>query len=180
VFENEKAPLGTEPFGTLFPGDVYIIANTKKKSMEKILLKELNVFAKRVLERVVLLPQKAEPATVIALRGDLGAGKTTFVQALARELGIEETIQSPTYVLMKSYPISYAQFTKLIHIDAYRLENAKEFAALKPEQFLNDPQTLICIEWPERVEGALPTPDRTINFSSEGAREGERFVEVVV
>ncbi len=147
--------------------------------MEKVLLKELNIFAKKVLERVALLPQKAEPATVVALRGDLGAGKTTFVQALARELGVAEIVQSPTYVLMKSYPISYAHFTKLVHIDAYRLERSEEFAALKPEQFLNDPQTLVCIEWPERVEGALPAPDITIDFSSEGAGEGERFVEIV-
>ena len=112
------------------------------------------------------------------MRGELGAGKTTFVQALARELGITTVVQSPTYVLMKRYDISYRNFKHLIHIDVYRLNGAKEFAALKPEEFLNDPTNLVCIEWPERVEGALPAPDLTIQFSSEGAAEGERFIEM--
>lgn len=120
-----------------------------------------------------------DAAAVVALQGDLGAGKTTFTQALARELGITATVQSPTYILMRSYTISNNRFTKLVHIDAYRLENPKEFAALKPEQFLKDPKTLVVVEWPEKVEGALPPADVTINFSSDGAKEGERYIEVV-
>ncbi len=114
----------------------------------------------------------------VALSGDLGAGKTTFVQALARALGIAETVQSPTYVLMKSYPIAYRQFTTLIHIDAYRLEKPEEFAALRPEIFLADPTNLVCIEWPEKVGEALPKPDLLLKFSSEGAEEGERYISI--
>lgn len=117
-------------------------------------------------------------AFLIALRGDLGAGKTTFTQVLAKELGITEAIQSPTYVLMKSYPISFGRFTKLIHIDAYRLDKPEEFSALKPESFLSDPQNLIVIEWPERVEGVLPKPDMLLNFSHEG-EDHERNIEIV-
>lgn len=118
-------------------------------------------------------------AFVIALRGDLGAGKTTFTQALAKELGITESVQSPTYVLMKSYPISFGRFTKLIHIDAYRLDTPEEFSTLKPEGFLSDPTNLVIIEWPERVEGVLPKPDIVLNFSSDGAGEEERYIEGV-
>ncbi len=142
--------------------------------MEKILLAKISALAREVLAK---LPQKDTAAAVIALSGDLGAGKTTFVQALGKELGIAETMQSPTYVLMKTYPIDYKQFTTLIHIDAYRLNGAKEFAALKPEVFLNDPKNLVCIEWPERAGEALPTPDITLRFSSDGASEGERYIE---
>ena len=116
-------------------------------------------------------------ATIIALRGDLGAGKTTFTQALAKELGITESVQSPTYVLMKSYPISFGHFTKFIHIDAYRLDSPEEFSALKPEEFLSNPQNLVVIEWPERVEGVLPKPDIVLNFSSQDALEDERYIE---
>lgn len=116
-------------------------------------------------------------ATIIALRGDLGAGKTTFTQALARELGITDVVQSPTYVLMKSYPINFKQFKNLIHIDAYRLDKPEEFSALKPETFLNNPENLIVIEWPERVEGHLPTPDILLNFSHVG-QEHEREVNI--
>ena len=119
------------------------------------------------------------------MSGELGAGKTTFVQALAKELGVKETVQSPSYVLMEKYDlpagqagISYKPFNKLIHIDAYRLNNAEEFKALKPESFLSDSKALVVIEWPERVLGALPKPDITINFSSDGASEGERLIEI--
>ena len=150
--------------------------------MEKILLSDLQKFAKGVLAQ---LPIKAG-ATIVALRGDLGAGKTTFTQALARELGIAATVQSPTYILMRKYQISNHKpvrptggFQTLIHIDAYRLENPKELSALKPEQFLSDPKTLVVVEWPEKVAGALPPADLTINFSAQDAGEGERYIEVV-
>ncbi len=143
--------------------------------MQKIALAALPVLAQQALARV---SGKQNAATIIALSGDLGAGKTTFTQALARELGIEDSVQSPTYVLMKSYPIAYKGFDKLVHIDAYRLDDPKEFATLDPESFLQDPKALVCIEWPEKVGGELPKPDIEIKFSSEGAGEGERFVEM--
>lgn len=128
-------------------------------------------------EPIEKFPEGSHKATIIALRGDLGAGKTTFTQALARELGITEAIQSPTYVLMKSYPIDFKGFKKLIHIDAYRLEKPEEFSALQPEMFLNDPQNLVVIEWPERVEGMLPTPDIILNFAHTDSEE-ERHIEI--
>jgi tRNA threonylcarbamoyladenosine biosynthesis protein TsaE len=126
-------------------------------------------------------------AVIIALEGDLGSGKTTFVQQLARQFEITDVVQSPTYVLMKSYDLpstrtrfgELRRFKKLVHIDAYRLENAAQFAALKPEQFLNNPSVVVAIEWPERVRGALPEPDLTVKFSSEGVGENERNIEVV-
>jgi len=133
---------------------------------------------------VRLLERNKSHATLLALQGDLGSGKTTFVQALAKALGVTETLQSPTYVLMKSYDIPNATlFNTLVHIDTYRLENPKQFSALLPAQagmpsFLQDPKALVCIEWPERVEGELPKPDLVINFSSEGMEEFERSVEV--
>ncbi|MBI2004644.1 tRNA (adenosine(37)-N6)-threonylcarbamoyltransferase complex ATPase subunit type 1 TsaE [Patescibacteria group bacterium] len=148
--------------------------------MEKVLLKRLGDFVHRLLAGPNFAKDlQGNKATIIALLGDLGAGKTTFVQALAKELGIADTIQSPTYVLMKSYHIPHhPRFARLIHIDAYRLEGAKEFAALRPERFLEDPHNLVCIEWPERVGGALPVPDMTLQFSSENAGEKERYIDI--
>src|SRR3990167_11083809 len=140
--------------------------------MQKVRLSDLSQCAKEVLAGL----HAKEGAAIVALRGDLGAGKTTFTQALARELGITDIIQSPTYVLMKKYEIKKASpFTTLIHIDAYRLEDPKEFSALKPEQFLQDPKTLVVVEWPEKVAGALPPADLTINFTSQDAGEEERY-----
>jgi tRNA threonylcarbamoyladenosine biosynthesis protein TsaE len=143
--------------------------------MQKVLLRELGAYAKKVLENI---PQTST-AVIVALSGELGAGKTTFVQALAKELGIKNIVQSPTYVLMKQYDISYKQFLKLIHIDAYRLETPEQFSALRPETFLNDPHSLVVVEWPERVKNMLPEPHMTIKFSSDQAGEGERYIEVV-
>jgi tRNA threonylcarbamoyladenosine biosynthesis protein TsaE len=144
--------------------------------MQRVLLKDLRAFAKEIAGRLV---PKSSGATLVALHGDLGAGKTTFVQALARELGVEETVQSPTYVLMKSYDTHDPRFKKLVHLDLYRLEQPQELAALRPEEFLRQPNTLVAVEWPERVGGALQKPDLAINFSSEDAGEGERYIEVV-
>ena len=149
-------------------------------------LDELPEYVRNVRAMIKLLPEKTM-ATTVWLIGDLGAGKTTFVQNLAKEMEVSEDIQSPTYVLMKSYllPNNLTQFgakrrfNKLVHIDAYRLNNAAEFAALKPEQFLTEPGTLVMIEWPERVAAALPAPDLTITFTNENAGEKERYIEVV-
>lgn len=146
--------------------------------MTHVPLKELTYFVRNVLASVHMSPKK-ERAFLIGLSGNLGAGKTTFVQALAREFHIPEVVQSPTYVLMKSYPIQFDGFRKLIHIDAYRLESPEEFASLKPAEFLYDPEALVIIEWPEKVQDALPTPDIMINFSADGAAPEERYIEVV-
>lgn len=154
--------------------------------MTHVPLVELPEFARNVRAMLKLLPNKTT-ATTIWLKGNLGAGKTTFMQALARELEVKEDIVSPTYVLMKIYELpqnrtqfgTHRRFHRLVHIDAYRLNDSSEFAALKPESFLNDPFALVAIEWPERVEGALPTPDLVMNFTADGADINERYIEVV-
>lgn len=140
------------------------------------MLGDLGAFAQTVLAQ---LPAAHDKAVLIALSGDLGAGKTTFTQALGKALGITEPVQSPTYVLMRSYPIAYKEFTKFVHIDAYRLDDPKEFATLDPERFLRDRGALVCVEWPEKAGGALPKPDILLRFSSDGAQQGERYIEVV-
>ncbi len=141
--------------------------------MEKIPLGGLGALAERLL---VSLKAYDDRATLVTLSGDLGAGKTTFVQATAKELGVEEAIQSPTYVLMKKYTLANQPFDMLVHIDAYRLDTPEQFAALEPASFLHMPRTLVMLEWPERVEGVLPQADHALQFSSDGAGEGERYV----
>lgn len=104
-----------------------------------------------------LLHQK-DKAVVIALKGDLGAGKTTFVQELALQLGVTETVTSPTFTIMKQYQTSHPDFSDLIHIDAYRIEQVDELGPLRFSLLLEQPNTLMCIEWPENIASALP-PD---------------------
>jgi tRNA threonylcarbamoyladenosine biosynthesis protein TsaE len=89
--------------------------------------------------------------TVIALHGNLGAGKTTFVRGLARAWGIQEAITSPTFNL---YTI-YKGDRQLIHLDAYRLGSGADLDALMIEDFLQPPWCF-AVEWPERIPDALP------------------------
>lgn len=152
--------------------------------MTRVLRSELPYFVGNVLAALALLPEK-RTATVMTLSGDLGSGKTTFVQEFARKLGIPDTVQSPTYVLLKTYAFegdrtSFGRprrYRRLIHIDAYRLESPEEFDALMPQKFMSDPQALVLVEWPERLAGKLPEPDIRLVFSQRDAPD-ERDIEI--
>lgn len=96
---------------------------------------------------------KSNAATVVGLVGDLGSGKTSFVQGVAKALGVQEHVTSPTFILERIYklgPLS-AKWKHLVHIDAYRLEGSDELKHLGWEDLTKDPGSLILVEWPERV-----------------------------
>ncbi len=114
-----------------------------------------------------------EQARVVALSGELGAGKTTFVQGVARALGVMESVQSPTFVLEKIYSLDGQPFQKLVHIDAYRLKGDEELRAIGWDELLASPENLILIEWPERVPGCIPADAIQIRFDIEG--DGRRI-----
>lgn len=102
-----------------------------------------------------LAPRKE--ATLVTLSGELGAGKTAFAKAVAKALGVSGVVNSPTFVLEKIYALpAGGAFTKLVHIDAYRLESGSELAPLELTELMRDPHTLALLEWPEKVEDALP------------------------
>jgi tRNA threonylcarbamoyladenosine biosynthesis protein TsaE len=114
-------------------------------------------------------------ASVVGLYGDLGSGKTAFVQAVARALGVKEKVTSPTFVIMKVYNLTGKRYDKLIHIDGYRLKSGMELLKLGFGQRLKDSRSLIFVEWPENVAGALPDEIRKISFKfvDETSREIE-------
>lgn len=112
-------------------------------------------FAARALDVLSTLSPK-ESATVVALSGELGAGKTTFVQTVARALGVTETVASPTFVIQKSYPLSGQKWKRLIHIDAYRLKGPEELEHLGWHDIARDKGALVLLEWPERVLPLIP------------------------
>ena len=114
---------------------------------------ELLLLAEEVLAS---LSQK-NTAHVLALRGDLGAGKTALTKAVARALGITDSVTSPTFVIMKSYPVSKHPFiTTLTHIDAYRIDSDDEMRVLGFGELLADPKRLVVVEWPERIQNVMP------------------------
>src|SRR6478609_5257079 len=95
----------------------------------------------------------ALPADVVlALHGDMGVGKTTFVQGLARGLGVKEQVTSPTFAI---YSVYQGAKRKLVHLDAYRLEHGRQLEELLLEEFLTSPWCL-AVEWPEKVGAWLP------------------------
>ncbi len=99
-------------------------------------------------------------ALVIALEGELGAGKTTLVQGLAKILGIKAKVKSPTFTLMKKYKINFRlstfNFKFLYHLDCYRLRDHRDLMSLGIKDILNNKENVILIEWPERIRKILP------------------------
>lgn len=130
-----------------------------KKNMTTVTIKNLQELENLVKEFLISLSTKTktDTATVIALSGDLGAGKTTFVQILAKELGVKEVVNSPTFSIIKKYPInSHLPYKNLVHMDAYRLEGLSELKPLGLFEILADPKSLVCIEWAEKIKDILP------------------------
>lgn len=97
--------------------------------------------------------------TTLALHGDLGAGKTTFVQGLARGLGITEAVTSPTFNIFTLH----RGLTTLLHLDAYRLNHPRQVEDLLLADFMTSPWCL-AIEWPEKIEGWLPPAALHLEF----------------
>lgn len=119
---------------------------------------EIPEISQKILKKIT--KTKNNKAKVIALSGDLGAGKTTLTKEIGKLLGIKENIISPTFVIMKIYKIDekskyFSNFKKLIHIDAYRLNSGGELRKIGWKEISCDKDNLIIIEWPERVEECL-------------------------
>ena len=138
----------------------YIVSN--EQDMQNLVLQVLSKLGNPIT--------RFDGAVVLALNGDLGAGKTTFTKALAKVLGITEHITSPTFVIQKSYNIptcetSNVSHTKLVHIDAYRLQNAEDATVLDLENTADNPRNLVVIEWVENMKGAVPSGAIKIDFT---------------
>lgn len=117
---------------------------------------------------VIGLRPQTGAATVVTLSGDLGAGKTTFTQGIARALGVEEHVTSPTFVLEKVYELTDQKWKRLIHIDAYRLVSEHELEVLGWHDMAADPGNLIIIEWPEMVAELIPADAVRVALSGDG------------
>lgn len=110
-----------------------------------------------------------EPPAVIYLRGDLGAGKTTFARAYIHALGYEGYVKSPSYGLLEIYRVGAVS---VLHLDLYRIEDPEELEYLAiRDQF--DERTVLLVEWPDRGAGFLPQPDLVLDF---GEKDAMRFM----
>lgn len=126
-------------------------------------------------------------AKILALEGELGAGKTTFTQGLAKALGVKEKITSPTFVIMKRFIVNAAKLfperaarsgasrrvsiENLYHIDCYRIQSPKELSALGFNEIAANPKNIIIIEWAEKIKKLISKDATWVRFEWVGDKE---------
>ena len=121
----------------------------------------------------------------LAIYGPLGAGKTTFIQGLAAGLSFSGRVFSPTFVFVRPYKVSdqgtgnreqRLEIKTIYHIDLYRVEKPIDLKTVGISEFLADKQAISVIEWPEKIEKALP--ERTIRVKIEPVSKNRREIKV--
>ena len=113
------------------------------------------------------LAKRLKGGEVLCLFGDLGGGKTTFIQGLAKGLGVKKNVTSPSFVLMRKYPISDHLVTSLYHIDCYRVKSYKEILDIGFNEILEDKNAIVAIEWADKIKEILPEKRLDIRFKFE-------------
>ncbi len=106
------------------------------------------------------LAKRLSPGDIVALIGDLGAGKTVLTQGILKGVGIQEPVSSPSFIMAREYQTP----TPAVHIDLYRLNNTNDFLALGFDEYLNG-QWIAVIEWAEKIADILPQKHHQINLS---------------
>ena len=139
--------------------------------------RETKDVAKKLIEEWLESNENKNLNLVICLEGNLGGGKTTFVQGLAEGLGVKEMVNSPTFLIMKKYIASgqrkrtnaYSSLLEnkkynLYHFDCYRISNYQEILDLGFEEIISGKNNIIVIEWPEKIKEILPKERINIKF----------------
>lgn len=143
-----------------------------KKKITVKSLKEMELFARTVA-------QSLRGGEVLALTGELGAGKTAFTKALAKALGVKGIVQSPTFLVMKCYPLKPGAAGRMLrticHVDAYRVKDERELSVIGLQENMADPQTVTVIEWADLVKGLIPARATWMEFSH-GSSAEERVI----
>lgn len=149
------------------------------------------------LAKKILKTPAGQKAAIFGLEGDLGAGKTTFLQGFAKELGIKDKILSPTFVLIKRFKIPRAEpkvpardgqdlrfsalpkvssplvnkYKNFYHIDCYRFKSPKEMSALDFKKIISNPENIIAAEWADKIKKILPEKTIWIKFKFIGKNQ---------
>lgn len=133
-------------------------------------------FAKK-LALQMLKKGPGKRAQILALSGDLGAGKTTFTQGFIKALGVKHHVTSPTFMLVRRYELRGARFSDVYHFDMYRIHRPNDVLALDFKKITGNPENIVLIEWPERTGKFLPKNSVKINFQH-GKNEKEREIRI--
>lgn len=128
---------------------------------------ETKLFGNKIAKKVSSIKyqvSRKKGALILALKGDLGSGKTTFTQGFLRGLGVKARVNSPTFVLMKCYRLHDIRYRKVYHLDCYRIKKPKELLGLGLKEIFDNPENMVLIEWPERIRRILPKKNIEISF----------------
>jgi len=127
------------------------------KVINTVSYKQTQKLGEKFAKDILACFKQSQKAIVIGLSGNLGGGKTTFLQGFARGLGIKEKILSPTFVIMK-------HFGNFYHFDCYRFDKAEDILELGWEEIIKNPRNIVAVEWPEKINGVMPNEAILINF----------------
>ena len=145
---------------------------TNNKNKESMGLENLTINSSetkklgKLFSQDILKYSSKKQAVIIGLEGNLGSGKTCFLQGFASGLGIKEKITSPTFVIMKKYKLNDKKisFSYFYHIDCYRIKKPKELLCLGFKKIISEPQNIIAIEWADQIKNILPKKNINIKF----------------
>ena len=113
---------------------------------------------------------------VVTLEGELGSGKTTFVQGLAEALGAQGPVRSPSFTIMNIYRVPKGNIREVVHLDCYRLKRPEEIRELGLEEWLGKKGVLVMVEWPTMVPDVAWKPTRTLRFTY--GQGDDRVIEI--
>lgn len=116
---------------------------------------------------------------ILALVGELGSGKTTFLKGFAKGLGIKEKIISPTFIIFRRFPLKKKNFQNFYHLDCFRIKKPKEILQLGFQKILKNPQNLIAIEWADKIQKSLGRKTLWIFFEVLGQKERKIKIQKV-
>src|SRR3989344_3358193 len=132
------------------------------------------------LAKMILWTKPNKHAKVLALTGNLGAGKTTFIQGFIKALGIRTRVTSPTFLIFRSYPLTknLGGSRSVIHADLYRIQKFDELKTLGFKKILDNQKNIVLIEWAEKIKKHLPKKTLWIKLGY-GLKENEREIEIM-
>ena len=136
----------------------------EKRQITSHSAKETQNLAKKLAISLRKRKNSKKRALILALEGDLGGGKTTFLQGFAKGLGIRQKILSPTFIIMRKFQIPKSKFQKFYHFDCYRIQKSKEILDLGWREIISNPQNIIAVEWADRIRKILPKKTTKIKF----------------
>lgn len=139
-------------------------------------ISDTHKLAEKIAADILKSGPHKDHARVVALVGDLGAGKTAFTQGFAKALGIKKRLPSPTFLIFRNYKLTTLNFKLLYHVDAYRIDDAGELDVLDFDKVLADPKNIVLVEWADKIKEILPKDSIWLEFSH-GKKEGERHID---